>query len=128
MSLKYAFMSGGGCRLLKNYDLAANRKRTLRTENCGVLEQRAYASREFGAERKMLTSFVVVRGDGDEQEEIWVARVLLLCRCPLKGYTEALKLGTVQYMECVRPLDAVDETLKFLCLRWAATDGENDDS
>lgn len=39
-----------------------------------------YASCEFGAERKMLNSSVIVRGEDDEKEQIWMAKVLWLCR------------------------------------------------
>lgn len=86
-----------------------------------------YASHGFGSERKMVNSFVVVRVEGDEEEEIWVARVLLLCRCFVRGDTEGMELAFVQYMECVRPLDAVDEGLACVCLRWATTDGREDE-
>lgn len=38
---------------------------------------------EFGAERMILSSFVLIRGVSDEEREVWVGEVLLLSRCIL---------------------------------------------
>lgn len=43
-------------------------------------EQKVYAKLEFGAERKMLNRFVLIRDESDKGEYMWVAKVLLLSR------------------------------------------------
>lgn len=47
-----------------------------------------YARRGFGAERKLVSIFVVVRGNGVEDRKIGVARVLILRRCLVKRDAE----------------------------------------
>lgn len=44
----------------------------------------------------MLNSFVIVQGEGDEGEDIWVATVLWLCRCSLKRDVEGMEQEFVQ--------------------------------
>lgn len=87
-----------------------------------------YAARELGAERKMMTNFVLIRSDGDQEEEIWVGKVLLLVFRVVRGMKNCHEMAVVQFMECVSPLDAVDKALECLCLRWAASEGGDDES
>lgn len=101
MFVKSGFTSEGFCPTLQVYDRAANKMGILRTEGCKMHEQRVYASRGLLAERKIFTSFVVVRNDRDVEKEIWVARVLFLCLCFVKRDMESVELGFVQYMRCV---------------------------
>lgn len=68
--LKSGFISGGFCSTLKDYDHATNKVRISRTEDCEMHEKRVYASRESSAKRKILNSFVKIRGEGDKHEEI----------------------------------------------------------
>lgn len=68
-------------------------------------------SREHGAERKILNKILIVGDEGDEGEEMLVAKVLLLCCSFVKRGTEGMELTIVQYMEYAPPLDAVGETL-----------------
>lgn len=113
---------------LKDYDHAANQIMISRIEDCEMHEQIVYASRKFGDERKMLNSFVIIRGEGDEKKELWVAKALPSCRCSVNRDAQGVKLALVQYMECLPPLKAVDETLDCVWLRWATTDGGKDEN
>lgn len=45
----------------------------------------------------------------------------------VKRDTEGSELAFLQYMECVPPLDAVDDALGWVCLRWATTGGGEDE-
>lgn len=99
------------CSTLKDYYSGASKVKILRTDDFEMHEQQVYAMRESGAERKMLSSLVTVRSEGYEKKEIWVANVMLLCRCFVKGDTKGLELALVQYVECESILDAMDETL-----------------
>lgn len=129
MVLKSGFISAAFCRTLKTSDLGVNKSRISRTEGCGWHEQRVYASREFAAERKMLNFIVVLRGEGDEEEEILVAMVLSFCRYFVRRYTKGMEPALLQYTKGVPPFDAVDEAMGYVCLRWATVDGgENDNA
>lgn len=56
-----------------------------------------------------------------------MARGLLLCRCSGRRDTKGVELAYLQFMECVPPLDAVDETLGCACLQsWKASCGQSD--
>lgn len=48
-------------------------------------EQKVYASQDFGAERKVMNSSLLLRGESDEDEEKWVVKVLLLFCCDVGG-------------------------------------------
>lgn len=56
--------------------------------------------------RKKNISSLVEGGDGDEEEETWMARELYLYRRYLRVDTEGKELTLVQYMECVPPVRA----------------------
>lgn len=76
-----------------------------------------YANRESCAERKTMNSILVVQSEGDKEEGILVARVLVLCRYFVKGDTQSANLASAQYMKCVPPSDVVDEALGCVRLR-----------
>lgn len=57
-----------------------------------------------------------------------MARVLSLCRCFGEEDTEGAQLTSVQYTECVPRLYAVGGVLECVCLRWATTDGRENES
>lgn len=42
--------------------------------------------------------------------------------------TEAVELAFLQYMECFPSLEAVDKSLRCVCLRRTTTDGGEDES
>lgn len=102
--------------------------RISRAEECEIHEQRAYVSRESCARRKMSSSFVVARDEGDEEEEMWVAREPSLCLFFVKGDTNGVKPAFVQHMESIMPFDERNETLECVCLRRATMDGGEDES
>lgn len=84
-------------------------------------------SRDLDAKRKILNSIVIVKGESDKRGEIWVGRVLFLCHCSMNEDVEGVDLALAQYMSCVPSLDALDESLRRLCLRWATAEcGENE--
>lgn len=87
-----------------------------------------YTTSEVGAETNMLNCYVIVRGEGGEEKEICETKVLLLCRCSMKGDAESVLLAFLEYMQWVPPSDAADDTLGCVCLRWAAKDGAEDES
>lgn len=90
--VKSGFPCGSFWHTLNEYGLAVSKIRCSRFTSCVLQEQRVCASHEFGAGRKIFSSFVLLRGRSDEEEEIWVAKVLLLTRCILEGMGGALSL------------------------------------
>lgn len=63
--VKSGLTGGGRCPTLKNYDRAANKVIISWTEDCEMQEQIVYVSCGFGAGRKFLNSFMMVRDNGD---------------------------------------------------------------
>lgn len=55
--------------------MVVNRITIPKISDCVLHEQKVYASHKFGGEKNILRAFVVVRGESDEGEEIWVAKV-----------------------------------------------------
>lgn len=66
--VKSGLLNGGYSFTLKNYNRSANEIRISRTEYCEMYKQRVDASRELGAERKLLSSSVVDRMTVMERE------------------------------------------------------------
>lgn len=56
-----------------------------------------------------------------------MGRVLLLWGYFVMGGREGVKIAFVQYMECVLPWDAMEKALRCVCLRWATTNGPEDE-
>lgn len=75
-------------------------------------EQKAYANHKFGAQRKRLSSFVSVRRERNERNEMWAGRVLVLLSCLATGESDGNELAFVPFMDCLAPLDEVREALK----------------
>lgn len=81
-----------------------------------------YATHEFDAGRKMMNSSVLIRRKGDEENEIWVEKIVLGFGCVL-GRLENDERPFVQIMECIPPSNAVHDASRCLRLWWAAADG-----
>lgn len=62
-------------------------------------EKRVYAGHESGTERKTINSFVLVRGGNDEEEEVWVRKVLSLFYCHVGKDIDGDGMAFVQLME-----------------------------
>lgn len=77
-------------------------------------EQKVYASPEFGAQRKTLNSFVLLRGEQDEREEVRSGKVLLLFHCSVKGESNGGEFTFVRYVDSMEPLREAGEVLECL--------------
>lgn len=79
-----------------------------------------YADHDYATEKRMLKSFVVIRGESEEWLETWLIEVLLMFSCAAKVDTNAAELASVQSTRCAVPLDDVNEALGCIFLQWAA--------
>lgn len=52
-----------------------------------------FAGQEFGAQNKLLSSFVGIPRKSHWKEKLWAGKVLLLFRCLLKGEREGEELA-----------------------------------
>lgn len=68
--------------------------------------------------------FLVCRG-GNDKNQLWVAKVLLLFRAYAGRKNIGVKLTFIQYMECSPPIIQRDHRLGSVCLWWS-TDDEMD--
>lgn len=68
--VKSRFVSKGIPLTLSSYDSSGSRTQISRTGCYFMNEQRAYVSHEFGGERNMMASCVLIRAESDEKEEI----------------------------------------------------------
>lgn len=83
-------------------------------------EQRLYAAHEVCVEGKMMKSNVLARNKRDAEEEVCAEKVLLLSPCVALGEKEGNETTAVYFLEWEPSLDAVDDALGCLCMRWAA--------
>lgn len=129
MSVNSWLISGGRCCTLKNYNRPANKIRISRFEDCKMHEHRVYASREFGAERKMLNNFVLARGEGDGKKKSGGGGTVVVS---LLSESKQRERGTgttaVHRVRSAFGVDAGDKKLGCICLGWATTDGEESKS
>lgn len=79
------FSNGGFRPTFSDYDKSRNSITVFETEDCVLQKQRVYATHEFVAERMIMSSSVLTRGQSDEGKEIWVGKELLLSRCIVRG-------------------------------------------
>lgn len=79
--LKSRFMSGGFFPASSDYDRSRIRTENFETGSSVLHEQKVYATHEFGAEKRMMESYVLVRDYSDEEKKISVGRVTLLFSC-----------------------------------------------
>lgn len=116
---KSGFIIGDFCSSLDDCDRALNVIRGSIVKECVEREQRAYASPQFGARRKILNSFVLLRGKTDGSEELCVGKVLLLFSCSVKEESNGYGLAFVRYMDRMTPVNEGDGALKSVCLQCA---------
>lgn len=76
----------------------------------------------------MINSLGLIRGRSDEEKETTVRKVPLLFHCVVGRDKEGDEMVVVQFMECVPALDAVDDALESAYLRWASSEGKENDS
>lgn len=93
MFVKSGFASGGCCPTLKNYDRAENEIefRGLMIVKCMSKEFIPVVS--MVRRQNFLNSFVRIRGEGDEREETWVAKILFLCSYFLRKEAESVEVA-----------------------------------
>lgn len=84
--------------------------------------QRVFGTIRFGSSDVYRNSFVLISGGGGDGEGLWVAKVVLLFSKKLEEKDDDRKFAFVLYMEVTPPIDAVDEALKFIYLRWSTHD------
>lgn len=70
---------------------------------------------------------MTVKAESGDRIEIWVRNVVWLCCCVVNVDTKGAELGLIQYMTCVLPLHAMDETLRCVCLRCVTTNSGKDE-
>lgn len=66
--LKSDFVREGFCPTLSAYDRSWNGSKIPGTGNCVLHEQIVYAAHEAGAERKMMTSVQLIRGESGKKK------------------------------------------------------------
>lgn len=76
-----------------------------------------FSDHVFGPERKRIDSNVRARGGTDTEHELWVGKLLFLCRLRTPGGITEEEYGFIQYYECCTPQDSIDEALGCVCLR-----------
>lgn len=62
------------------------------TGDCVLHEEKAYAAHAFVAKEKMMDFFVLTKSGDDEEEEMWVGKVLLLFCCVMERAERATKM------------------------------------
>lgn len=67
-SVKSGFVSEGFCSTSRDYDRSGNRINISETRGCVFHEHYVNAIQGFGAERKMIDSFVLMRDEYEEQK------------------------------------------------------------
>lgn len=76
-----------------------------------------------GVERKMMSGFVPIRVESNEEGEIWVQKVLLLFRSDAGRVWEGDETTLVQRMEGALPPKAVNDALGCVCLQGVTAEG-----
>lgn len=120
---KTGYVRGGWVPGIENCDRSAGLIR-IPQDHQGSVVQRVFATCQFGPDSMARHDFVLIRGETEGKECVWVGRALLLCRVSLPD-REDMEMCFVQYMDVIKPLHKVDEALRCVCLRWAT--GEDHD-
>ena len=118
--VKSGFVQGGFTPDLTDYVSSGNYIAATRLESVTPRQQRIFATSSFGPTKQKLFTYVLITGEVEGVHQIWVARLVALFHVKY-GQTRQ-EYAFLQYMQCVDPVDAVDSTLKCICLRWATTD------
>lgn len=100
-------------------------------EECAIREQRSWAlvkqrvneSPEFRPSRNVRNSIVLLRGGGEENARLWLAKVLLCSGWKGKETKKKGEYSFFQYKEYSLPRDNVDKRLGCVSLQW---DGDDD--
>lgn len=104
---------------IDDYGGALNVLRAWRTEGCALCEQKAYADQKSGAQKKLLNLFVLMRGESNGMDRVWVGKGLLLFQHSMEKEINGEEFALLHYKEGMLPLYKVDEALSCSCLRWA---------
>lgn len=91
--VKSGLIRGGFYHILDDYDGVVNVRRVWQSECCVLREWRAHAGQQLGAQKKLVSSFVLIRRESDGNEAMWVERVPLLFWCFIKGRDEGEELA-----------------------------------
>lgn len=110
-------INGGVSSSLDDSDRALNALRAWRSETCVLREQSICVIQEFETQKKLLNSFLTIRGKSAGNQEMWAVNLLLLFQCLIRVEIEDEKLALLRYMECVPSSDEVQEVLSFECLQ-----------
>lgn len=97
-------VSGKCCPTLSDDDKLRSRNSFSETRNCVLREPKMYVTHAFSAGRKTVSSFLLIRSESDEEEVIWLEKVLLLFRCVVAADKESGELAFVRSMKCLPPL------------------------
>lgn len=81
------------------------------TERYVLHEQRVSETSEVGAERMMMTSFLLIESESEKEEEIWLRKLLLLFLCDVREDEECSGMAFLRFMKRVQPLDVSDDAL-----------------
>lgn len=116
--VELTFLNGEFFPSLSYYDRL---QKTIKISETGAYllhDQKVYTAHAFGAERKMIKSVVLVRGESDEKKKIRVGKsTVLLLFCRVVGRNKKRdKMAAVYFMECVDP-GAVGDALGCICLQ-----------
>lgn len=79
------FVSRGCCCPLSDYNRSRSKIKITRNGGCLLHEQKVYATHESGAERKVMSSFALIRSESEEEKKMWTGNVLLLFCCAVSG-------------------------------------------
>lgn len=109
-------------------ETSQNRIKTSETKGCVWREQRVYGTHEFGARKRIVSSSLLIRGENDEEEDIWVGKVLLMYRSVVAQDEESDEMAFVQCLECVMPLNPVIDMLECVFLPWSAAEAKENDT
>lgn len=75
----------------------------------------------------MINIFILLEGESEEEDKLWVAKILLFFRVKVRGTKEERKCPFLKYMECIPPCYNVDKVLGCTSLRWS-TNNDRDHS
>lgn len=114
-------VQGGFIPTMDDYNREENCISTERISTFQGISQRIFGTCRFGTVGSPKFSFVLLKGQDNNKEEIWVAQVLSLFHVRKRGMHD--ECAFVHYMQCTPPLDGLDDILHCISLRWATDNG-----